>query len=139
MPQIEDTFYVKPGRDNTAIAGVSHGGTEALMTYFQYPEKFGYVAAYASDPGIIPTDFYEEEYLNRPIYDKFPIPGFQPYYLYMAVGTDDEYGIDVTVAYRDELNKQGMRNQTDIVEGYEHDYYFWRLCFFNFLNKIFKY
>lgn len=138
MPEIENNFYVKPGRDNTALAGVSHGGTEALMTYFQHPEKFGYIASYAADPGVIPTDFYEEEYLNRAIFDKFPIPDVEPYYLYLAVGTDDEYGIDVTVAYRDELNKSGMRNQTDVVEGYEHNYFFWRLCFYNFLYKIFK-
>ena len=138
MPEIEDKFYVKTGRSNTAIAGVSHGGTEALMTYFQHPEKFGYVASYAPDPGVIPTNFYEEEYLNRAIFDKFPVPETQPYYLYMAVGTDDEYGIDVTVAYRDEFNKEGVKNQTDIVEGYEHDFIFWRVCFYNFLNKLFK-
>ncbi|MBQ3416936.1 MAG: hypothetical protein IJH32_03795 [Ruminococcus sp.] len=138
MPEIEEAFYVKTGRENTALAGVSHGGTEALMTYFQHPEKFGYVASYAADPGVIPTDFYEEEYLNEAIFDKFPVPQIQPYYLYMAVGTNDEYGIDVTVAYRDAFNKEGIKNQTDVVEGYEHDFYFWRLCFYNFLNKIFK-
>lgn len=137
MPEIENNFFVKPGKDNTALAGVSHGGTEALMTYFQHPEKFGYVASYAADPGVIPTNFYEEEYLNRAIFDKFPIPETEPYYLYLAVGTDDEYGIDVTVAYHEELDKYGMKNQTDVVEGYEHDYFFWRLCFYNFLNKIF--
>ena len=138
MPEIENNFFVKTGRENTALAGVSHGGTEALMTYFQHPEKFGYVASYAADSGVISTNFYEEEYLNRAIFDKVPIPENEPYYLYMAVGTNDEYGTDVTVAYHEELDKYGMKNQTDVVEGYEHDYFFWRLCFYNFLTKIFR-
>ena len=32
----------------------------------------------------------------------------------------------------------GYQNQTDVVKGYEHDYIFWRVGFYNFLHKIFR-
>ena len=61
-----------------------------------------------------------------------------PYYLYMSVGSKNPWNIDCTLYYRDVLNKMGVKNQTDLVEGYEHDSNFWQQCFYNYLNKIFR-
>ena len=46
MPYINSHYSVKPGRENTAVAGNSMGGRNALNTAFRHPELFGYVGAF---------------------------------------------------------------------------------------------
>ena len=139
MPFIEQNYPVKTGRENTAVAGMSEGGAKSLCTGFKWLDKFGYLGAFAPDTGVIPTEYYKGTFWNTPVFEKFPQPTAEttPYYLYMAVGSKDPWNIDCTLYYRDELNKMGVKNQTDLAEGYEHDYKFWRQCFYNYLTKVF--
>ena len=140
MPFIEKTYSVKTGRENTAVAGMSEGGAKSLCTGFKWLDKFGYIAGFAPDTGVIPTEFYKGTFWNTPVFDKFPQPteANTPYYLYMSVGDKDEWNIDCTLYYRDVLNQMGVQNQTDYVKGYRHNDQFWEQCFYNYLNKIFR-
>lgn len=140
MPFIEKNYSVKTGRDNTAVAGMSEGGAKSICTGFKWLDKFGYIAGFAPDTGVIPTEYYKGTFWNTPVFEKYPQPTEQntPYYLYMAVGSKDPWNIDCTLYYRDVLNEMGVKNQTDLVDGYGHDYKFWRQCFYNYLTKVFK-
>ena len=140
MPFIEQNYAVKTGRENTAVAGMSEGGAKSLCTGFRWLDRFGYIAAFAPDPGVIPTRFYKGTYWNTPVFDAFPQPTDEttPFYLYLAVGDEDPWNTDVTLYYQEVLDDMGIRNQTDLVEGYEHDYLFWQQCFYNFLSKCFQ-
>jgi enterochelin esterase-like enzyme len=139
MPFIEKNYSVKTGRANTAVAGMSEGGAKALCTGFKWLDKFGYIGAFAPDTGVIPTEYFKGTFWNTPVFEKFPQPtqDNMPFYLYMAVGSKDPWNIDCTLYYRDVLNEMGVPNQTDLAEGYEHDYVFWRQCFCNYLSKLF--
>ena len=121
-------------------AGMSEGGAKSLCTGFKWLDKFGYIGAFAPDTGVIPTEYYKGTFWNTPYMQEFPKPteANTPYYLYMSVGSKDPWNIDCTLYYRDVLNKMGVKNQTDLVEGYEHDSNFWQQCFYNYLNKIFR-
>ncbi len=140
MPFIEKTYSVKTGRENTAVAGMSEGGAKSLCTGFKWLDKFGYIAGFAPDTGVIPTEYYKGTFWNTPVFEEFPKPSESnmPYYLYMTVGSKDPWNIDCTLYYRDVLDQMGVKNQTDLAEGYEHDYIFWRQCFYNYLTKIFR-
>ena len=140
MPFIEEHYPVKTGRENTAVAGMSEGGAKSLCTGFEWLDKFGYIGAFAPDTGVIPTEYYKGTFWNTPYMQEFPQPyeSNTPYYLYMTVGSEDPWNIDCTLYYRDVLDKMGVRNQTDYVEGYGHDADFWGQCFYNFLSKTFK-
>ena len=140
MPFIEKNYNVLTGRENTAVAGMSEGGAKSLCTGFEWLDKFGYIGAFAPDTGVIPTEYYKGTFWNTPYMQEFPKPteANTPYYLYMSVGSKDPWNIDCTLYYRDVLNKMGVKNQTDLVEGYEHDSNFWQQCFYNYLNKIFR-
>lgn len=140
MPFIEKTYSVKTGRENTAVAGMSEGGAKSLCTGFKWLDKFGYIAGFAPDTGVIPTEYYKGTFWNTPVFEEFPKPNESntPYYLYMTVGSKDPWNIDCTLYYRDVLDQMGVKNQTDLAEGYEHDYIFWRQCFYNYLSKIFR-
>lgn len=139
MPFIEEHYSVKSGRLNTAVTGVSQGATTSLATGFKWQSKIAYIASLAPDPGVIPTPYYEGTYWNWPIFDDFTIesPETMPRYIYLTVGTEDPWNIEVTAYYGEVMDKNGIPNQNDLVEGYDHDDDFWMLGHYNFLQKIF--
>jgi enterochelin esterase-like enzyme len=141
MPFIEKHYPVRTDREGTAIMGVSQGGTKALATGFENLERFGYIASFAPDPGSVPTNFLKDTIWNAPLLkDSFPPyhESLEPYYLYLAVGSEDPENVEVTKHYGELLARMGYRNRTDVAKGYEHDYIFWRVGFYNFMNKIFR-
>lgn len=140
MPFIEDRYTVLTDRASTAIMGVSQGGTKALACGFDNLDRFGYIGSFAPDPGSIPTDFLVGTIWNEPLIDGFPAYSRKtaPFYVYLAVGADDPENVEVTKYYGQVLSDMGYENTTDVVPGYEHDYIFWRVCFYNFMNKIFR-
>ena len=142
MPFIEKTYPVKAGRENTAIAGMSEGGAKSLCTGFRWLDKIGYIAGFAPDGNVIAIgDDYMDSFWTVPYFsDGFPQPteANTPYYLYMTVGSKDPWNIEATLYYRDVLHGMGVKNQTDYVEGYEHNPVFWRQCFYNYLTKVFR-
>ena len=129
------------GIDKACVLGVSQGGTKALATGFANLERFGYIGSFAPDPGTVPSIFRRGTIWNAPLL-KHGFPEYderlEPYYVYLSVGADDPENVEVTKYYGYVLDKMGYKNQTDVVPGYEHDYIFWRLCFYNFINKIFR-
>ncbi|MBE6818662.1 MAG: hypothetical protein E7517_05845 [Ruminococcaceae bacterium] len=140
MPFIESNYPVKTGRENTAVAGVSEGGAKALCIGFRRPEQFAYIGAFAPNPGVIPTEFYRGSYWDKTYFKTFPLlseeNAFE--YLYLAVGSKDETNAGVTMAYREALDSCGVKNQTDYVKGCGHNMKFWKLCFYNYLQKVFR-
>lgn len=142
MPYIKEHYSVAGGRENTAVAGVSEGGARSLCTGFAYPERFGYIASISPDGNAIAmTDNYMNSYWTVPYFeDGFPVPSEEnkPEYLYLAVGSKDPWNISFTAAYSDIFHGMGINNQYDYVEGFGHDSSFWRVCMFNFVQKIFK-
>ena len=140
MPFIEAHYPVRTGRENTAIMGISQGGTKALAAGFKRLDLFGYIASFAPDPGVVPTDFLTGTIWNEPLLEEFPVysEDTAPYYLYLAVGSEDPENVEVTKFYGKELTRLGYKNQTDVADGYAHDHEFWRVAFYNFLHKIFR-
>ncbi len=142
MPFMEENFSIKTGRENTAIGGISEGGAKSLCTGLKWIDKFGYIAAFAPDGNVIQVyeDSIYDSYWTDPYFDELPVPSAEnmPIYLYMAVGNADPWNVSATLYYRDVFNENGMKNQTDYVEGYAHNYKFWRVCFYNYLQKVFK-
>lgn len=142
MPFIESGYPVKTGRENTAVAGMSEGGAKSLCTGFKWLDKFGYIAGFAPDTNVIPIgENYMDSFWTVPYFPEgFPLPSEDntPYYVYMAVGDEDPWNIEGTLYYGEVLSDMGVKNQTDLVKGYGHDYIFWRQCFYNYFKKVFR-
>lgn len=140
MPFIESTYPVSTERKDTAVAGVSEGGAKSLCIGFSWLDEFGWIAGIAPDGNVIPTGRKVTSFWNDPFMEEFPQPTEQntPYYIYMAVGSEDPWNIKCTFFYRDTLDEMGVKNQTDYAEGYGHDSDFWGQCYYNFLHKAFR-
>ena len=139
MPCIESRFSVAKGRENTAIAGISQGAMEALYCTFMLQDRIGYSGNFATVSGVIPTSFYKGTFWNTPAMEDFVIinPEYEPEYLLLLVGSQDEWWPEITEYYGMLLDSKGIRNRTLVIDGYGHDEEFWKLCYYNFLKSIF--
>ena len=139
MPYIESHYSVKTGRENTAIAGLSQGGTESLAIGFLLQNKIGYTLSLAPAPGVIPTTYYEGTYWNIPIMDDFVIESEEstPLYLLLAIGSYDPWDIPCTEYYVKVLNEKNIKNKYYMLDGYSHDFDMWSHGFYNFYKRIF--
>ena len=64
-------------------------------------------------------------------------PEYEPEYLLLLVGSQDEWWPEITEYYGMFLDSKGIRNRTLVIDGYGHDEEFWKLCYYNFLKSIF--
>ncbi len=55
-PFLKENYKIAEGRENTAVAGFSMGGREALYFGFGMQDAIGYVAAFCPAPGIFAYD-----------------------------------------------------------------------------------
>src|SRR6266576_1351156 len=55
MPQVEAAYLVTKNRNSRAIAGLSMGGSESLLTGLNALDKFAWIGAFSS--GGLPEDF----------------------------------------------------------------------------------
>lgn len=140
MPFIEKTYPVSTAREDTAVAGTSEGAVKALCIGFTWPEEFGWIGSFSPVAGVIPSDFDKYTMWNEPAMQDFPqlTEEAAPRYVYLAVGSLDSGSEGPTLYYGDTLTERGIRNQTDLAEGFGHTTLLWQQCFYNFLAKAFK-
>lgn len=140
MPFIEKSFSVSTAREDTAVAGTSEGAVKALCIGFTWPEEFGWIGSFSPVAGVIPSEFEKYTMWNEPAMQDFPQLAEEdaPCYVYLAAGSLDSGSEGPTLYYGDVLTERGIRNQTDIAEGFGHTTLLWRQCFYNFLAKAFK-
>ena len=128
IPQVESGYRVTKDRNSRAIAGLSMGGSESLLTGLNNLDKFAWVGAFSS--GGIPDDFEKD------------FPGLdakanqQLRLLWIACGTEDRL-IAVNRNLREWLKKKGI-NHTDIETPGMHTWMVWRRNLAEFAGLLFR-
>lgn len=132
MPYVNENYRVLQGKKNTAIAGYSMGGREALLTAFKYQEKFGYVGALSSAP------FGDSVITNVPNVPDFSLSsnsaGFE--FVLICVGGFDTL-INVTIEIAAKLKSSNIEHSYYIVPFGSHLPPVWRNGLYNFAKRIF--
>src|SRR6266849_3569085 len=116
IPQVEATYLVVKDRKSRAIAGLSMGGSESLLTGLNALDKFAWIGAFSS--GGITEDFGAE----FPALDSKA--NQQIRLLWIACGTDDRL-IDINRKLRTWLASKGVQH-TDIETPGAHTWMVWR-------------
>jgi len=80
LPQVESSYAVTKDREYRAIAGLSMGGGESLLTGLNHPEEFAYVGAFSS---AVQDMNYDQSFPN------FAKARDQLKLLWVACGVDD--------------------------------------------------
>lgn len=128
MPRVESSYLVSKDRGSRAIAGLSMGGSESLLTGLTSLDKFAWIGAFSS--GGIPEDFDKD------------FPGLdakanqQLRLLWIACGTEDRL-IDVNRNLRHWLASKGIQH-TDIETPGMHTWMVWRRNLAAFTSLLFR-
>jgi enterochelin esterase-like enzyme len=127
MPQVETEYRVAKDRNSRAIAGLSMGGSESLLTGLNNLDKFSWIGAFSS--GGIPDDFDKD----------FPSldarANQQLHLLWIACGTEDRL-FAINRNLRQWLKSKGV-NHTDIETPGMHSWMVWRRNLAEFAQLLF--
>jgi enterochelin esterase-like enzyme len=128
IPQVETVYAASKDRNSRAIAGLSMGGAESLLTGLNNLERFAWVGAFSS--GGLGDDF-----------DKaFPTldskANSQLNLLWVACGTSDHL-IDANRKFRVWLKSKGIQH-TDIETPGAHTWMVWRRNLADFAPLLFR-
>ncbi len=128
MPRVEGEYRITKDRNARAIAGLSMGGSESLLTGLNNLDKFRWVGAFSS--GGIPEDFQKD----------FPSldakANQQLRLLWIACGTEDHL-ITINRNLRNWLKARGV-NETEIETPGMHTWMVWRRNLAEFAGLLFR-
>jgi enterochelin esterase-like enzyme len=117
MPRVEASYPVKKERESRAIAGLSMGGTESLLTGLNHLDEFAWVGAFSSG-GIKLRDFNTQfPQLDAAANKKLKL-------LWIACGSDDSL-IKLNREFKSWLKDRGVQF-TDIETPGMHTWMVWR-------------
>lgn len=132
MPYINENYSTADGRENTAIAGLSMGGREALYIGFTLPETFGYIGAFCPAPGVLPYNVESGLFTN----ESFTLPDeYQSSVMIVAGKTDTVVG-NWPETYHKTLENNGVEHIYYVTDG-GHDFVVWKNGLYNFAKRIF--
>ena len=128
IPQVETAYRVSKDRNARAIAGLSMGGTESLLTGLNTLDRFAWIGAFSS--GGLPEDFSAE----------FPAldakANAQLRLLWIACGTEDRL-IDANRKFRDWLKSKEIQ-YTNVETPGAHVWMVWRRNLAEFASLLFR-
>jgi enterochelin esterase-like enzyme len=128
MPQAESEYRISKDRKERAIAGLSMGGSESLLTGLNHLDQFAWIGAFSA--GGMPDEFAKD------------FPGLdakansQIRLLWIACGTEDRL-ITPNRKFREWLKTQGIQH-TDIETPGMHTWMVWRRNLAEFAPLLFR-
>jgi len=128
LPQVEAAYRVSKDRKSRAIAGLSMGGAESLLTGLNTLDRFAWIGAFSS--GGVTEDFQAD----------FPElssnANSQLRLLWIACGTDDHL-IEINRKFRAWLDSKGIHH-TDVETPGAHTWMVWRRNLATFAPLLFQ-
>jgi len=128
IPQVEAAYRVSKDRKSRAVAGLSMGGAESLLTGLNTLDHFAWIGAFSSAE--LPEEFNTE----FPTLDSKA--NSQLRLLWIACGTDDHL-IDINRKFRDWLKSKAIQH-TDIETPGAHTWMVWRRNLASFASLLFQ-
>jgi enterochelin esterase-like enzyme len=128
LPQVETQYQVKTDRDSRAIAGLSMGGTESLLTGLNNLDKFSWIGTFSA--GRL-KDHFEGEFPALDVTANAKL-----HLLWIACGTDDHL-IALNRNLREWLKSKGIEH-VDIETPGGHTWMVWRRNLANFSALLFR-
>jgi enterochelin esterase-like enzyme len=128
MPKVEREYRITKDRDSRAIAGLSMGGSESLLTGLNNLDKFAWIGAFSSGglPDPFEKDFPE---LDAKANQQIRL-------LWIACGTEDRL-ITLNRKFREWLKSKGIQH-TDIETSGMHTWMVWRRNLAEFVQLLFR-
>jgi enterochelin esterase family protein len=128
IPRVESEYLTAKDRNSRAIAGLSMGGAESLLTGLNTLDKFGWIGTFSSG-GM--TEEFDKEF---PALDSKSAE--QLHLLWIACGMDDRL-IDINRKFRGWLASKNIKH-ADVETPGAHTWMVWRRNLTEFTSLLFR-
>ena len=133
IPFIDATYRTKPNRDQRAIAGLSMGAGHAMQIGLKHLDTFSAIGAFSGGGGMADVKTaYGGVFANPAEFNK------KVEVLYLHAGTAEQAQHKGAVNLHNALDKAGIRNTFEDVQGTAHDWQTWRWALFDFAPRLFQ-
>jgi enterochelin esterase-like enzyme len=128
MPKVESEYYITKDRQSRAIAGLSMGGSESLLTGLSNVDKFAWIGSFSA--GGLPEPFDKNfPGLDAKVNQQLKL-------LWIACGTEDRL-INANRNFREWLKSRDIQH-TDIETPGMHTWMVWRRNLAEFAPLLFR-
>ncbi|MDS7905198.1 alpha/beta hydrolase-fold protein [Klebsiella pasteurii] len=133
IPLIDARFNVRKDADGRALAGLSQGGYQALVSGMNHLESFGWLATFSGVTTTTVPDAGVEALLNNPQAINKQLRNFT-----VVVGEKDAVTGKDIAGLKAELEKQNIKFDYHEFPGLNHEMDVWRPAYAEFVQKLFK-
>ncbi|WP_058910774.1 esterase [Entomohabitans teleogrylli] len=133
IPLIGQRFNVRPDADGRALAGLSQGGYQALVSGMTHLESFGWLASFSGVTTATVPNRNVEKRLNQP-----QSINQQLRYFALVVGEKDGVTGGDIAALKRELEQNGVKFDYRAYPELGHEMDVWRPAYAEFVQKLFK-
>lgn len=133
IPLISQRFNVREDADGRALAGLSQGGYQALVSGMNHLESFGWLATFSGVTTTTVPDAGVSARLNDPQAINKQLRNFT-----VVVGENDVVTGKDILGLKQELEKQQIRFDYHEYPGLNHEMDVWRPAYAAFVQKLFK-
>ncbi|KAA9001411.1 esterase family protein [Affinibrenneria salicis] len=133
IPLIGRRFNVRKDADGRALAGLSQGGYQALVSGMSHPEHFAWLATFSGVTTETVPNARVAARLAQPQQVNQQLKNFT-----LVIGeTDSVTGKDIA-GLKKQLEQQGIRFDYSLYPGLGHEMDVWRPAYIRFVQKLFK-
>jgi len=133
VPMIDTTYRTIPKRELRAIAGLSMGAGHAMQFGLGHLDTFSAIGAFSGGGGMADVKTaYGGVFADPAAFNK------KVQLLYLHAGTAEQAQHKAAVSLHIALDKTGIRNVFEDVQGTAHDWQTWRWALFGFAPRLFQ-
>ncbi|TPG53439.1 esterase family protein [Ewingella americana] len=133
IPLVSKTFRVRDDAESRALAGLSQGGYQTLVSGMTHLDKFGWLAAFS---GVSTTSVPNEQVAKRledPAKINAQLKNFT-----IAVGENDQVTGKDVAGLKTLLEQKKVKFDYQAYPGLGHEMDVWRPAYIEFVQKLFK-
>ncbi|MBY6258641.1 esterase family protein [Phytobacter diazotrophicus] len=133
IPMVDARFNVRKDASGRALAGLSQGGYQALVSGMNHLDSFGWLATLSGVTTTTVPDAGVTAQLNKPQEINKQLHNFT-----VVVGEKDSVTGKDIAGLKSDLEKQGIKFDYKMYPGLNHEMDVWRPAYAEFVQKLFK-
>ena len=130
---VDARFNVRKDASGRALAGLSQGGYQALVSGMNHLDSFGWLATLSGVTTTTVPDAGVTAQLNKPQEINKQLHNFT-----VVVGEKDSVTGKDIAGLKSDLEKQGIKFDYKMYPGLNHEMDVWRPAYAEFVQKLFK-
>lgn len=139
IPMIDATFRTKTDRLSRAIAGLSMGANQTMRIIMNRQDKFSYIGAFSGTPNYPNADVLDPAVFLDGKFNNGEAINRSLKLIWLGLGTKEPSPFPGSVgAFRNMLDKQGIRYTWYESPGTAHEWLTWRRSLLQYASLLFK-